>query len=278
MPEVSIDLGVTLMVADELAHRAGELLREAMRHPRQIGYKGAVNLVTESDRQSEELIVGGLLKAFPDFHIVAEEGGGRGAPIETAPYRWYVDPLDGTTNFAHGIPHFAVSLALAEPDGKPLLGIVYDPMRDECFRAVQGGGATLNGQPIHVSTVSDLSEAALATGFPYDRRTNPNNNIEEFSAFLLRTQSVSRLGSSALNLCYVAAGRFDGYWEMRINPWDILAGLLCVMEAGGRVSNYRGQLDGLYQGCEVVATNGLIHERLLTVIALGHDSPLPGEP
>jgi myo-inositol-1(or 4)-monophosphatase len=275
---MSIDLAAALMVAEDLAHRAGSLLREAVRRPRQIGYKGVVNLVTESDQQSEELIVGGLLNAFPQHHIVGEEGGSRGARIETAPYRWYVDPLDGTTNFAHGIPHFAISLALADQDDKPLLGVVYDPVRDECFRAIRGGGAALNGQPIHVSTVSDLSEAALATGFPYDRRTNPDNNLEEFSSFLLRTQSVSRLGSSALNLCYVAAGRLDGYWEQRIHPWDIQAGLLCVAESGGRVSNYHGQLDGLYQGREVVASNGLIHERMLTVIVLGPDAPLPGKP
>ncbi len=271
------DLAAALMVADELAHRAGAFLRDALPHSHQIGYKGVVNLVTEADQQSEELIVAGLMDAFPDHHIVGEEGGGRGAPIETAPYRWYIDPLDGTTNFAHGLPHFAVSLALAGPDCRPLLGVVYDPMRDECFHAIQGQGATLDGQPIHVSAVSDLSQALLVTGFPYDRWTNPDNNIEEFASFLLRTQAVSRMGSAALNLCYVAAGRFDGYWEARTNSWDILAGLACVAEAGGRISNYHGQLDGLYQGREVVASNGLIHERMLTVIVLGQDAPLPGK-
>jgi myo-inositol-1(or 4)-monophosphatase len=270
------DLDAALIVAEQLARRAGAFLRDALQHPRQISYKGAINLVTESDRQSEALIVGGLLDAFPNHHIVGEEGGGCGAPIDSAPYRWYVDPLDGTTNFAHGIPHFAVSLALAGRDDRPLLGVVYDPMRDECFHAVEGKGAALNGRSIRVSAVSDLSDAALATGFPYDRRSNPDNNVEEFTSFLMRTQSISRMGSAALNLCYVAAGRFDGYWEMRINPWDVLAGLICVTEAGGRVSNYRGQLDGLYQGREIVASNSLIHERMLTVIVLGPDAPRPG--
>ncbi len=274
---MSIDLDAALMVADQLAHRAGALLRQAVEAPRQVGYKGVINLVTESDRQSEALVVHGLLDAFPEHHIVGEEGGGCGAPVERAPYRWYIDPLDGTTNFAHGIPHFAVSLAMTGTDDKPLLGVVYDPMRDECFKAVQGKGATLNGLPIRVSAVSDLSQAALATGFPYDRRANPDNNIEEFTSFMLRTQSVSRMGSAALNLCYVAAGRFDGYWEMRINPWDVLAGIVCVTEAGGQVSNYRGQLEGLYQGRKVVASNSLIHERMLTVIVLGPDAPLPGK-
>ncbi len=268
-----IDLTAVLSVADDLAHQAGALLREALQHPRQIDYKGAINLVTEADRQSEALIVGGLLRAFPDHHIVGEEGGSMGAPVEQAPYRWYIDPLDGTTNFAHGIPHFSISMAMADADGKPLVGLVYDPLRDECFRAIRGAGATLNQQPLHVSSVRELSQAVLATGFPYDRLTNPDNNVEEFTSFLLRAQHVSRMGSAALNLCYVAAGRFDGYWEMRINPWDVQAGLLCVNEAGGRVSNYHGKTDGVYEGAEVVASNGLIHDRMLTVIVLGRDAP-----
>lgn len=274
---MSLDLNAALAVADDLARRAGALLLEALQHPRPVSFKGAINLVTETDRQSEALIVGGLCKAFPDHHIVGEEGGGAGAPRASAPYRWYVDPLDGTTNFAHGIPIFSVSIALAGPDDQPLLGVVYDPTRDEWFRAVHGQGATLNGQRLHVSDIPDVSQAALVTGFPYDRWTNPDNNIETFVSFLLRAQAVARMGSAALNLCYVSAGRFDGYWEKRINPWDVMAGLLCVQEAGGRISNFHGQTDGVFQGREVVASNGLIHERMLTVIVLGDAAPRPGK-
>jgi myo-inositol-1(or 4)-monophosphatase len=273
---MTLDLNAALAVADDLAHRAGALLLEALQHPRRISFKGAINLVTETDRQSEALIVGGLCEAFPDHHIVGEEGGGAGAPRESAPYRWYVDPLDGTTNFAHGVPIFSVSIALAGPDDQPLLGVVYDPTRNECFRAVRGQGAALNGQPLRVSDISDLSQAALVTGFPYDRWTNPDNNIDTFVSFLLRAQAVGRMGSAALNLCYVAAGRFDGYWERRINPWDVMAGLLCVQEAGGRISNFREQPDGVFQGREVVASNGLIHEQMLSVIVLGDAAPRPG--
>jgi myo-inositol-1(or 4)-monophosphatase len=272
---MTLDLSSVLIVAEKIARRAGFLLREASQRPKQIDYKGAINLVTETDRQSEALIKSNLLAAFPDHHVVGEESGGTGAPIEIAPYRWYIDPLDGTTNFAHGIPHFSVSIAMAGPDDKPLVGVVYDPTRDECFTAVAGQGAMLNGQPIHVSSISDLGQAALVTGFPYDRRTNPDNNIEEFTAFLMRTQAVSRTGSAALNLSYVAMGRFEGYWEMRVNPWDVQAGILLVQEAGGHVSNYRGKPDGIYLGGEVIASNGLLHERMLSVIILGNDAPRP---
>lgn len=272
---MTLDLNSVLAVTEKVARRAGILLREASQHPQQIDYKGAINLVTETDRQSEALIKRELLAAFPYHHVVGEESGGTGAPIEVAPYRWYVDPLDGTTNFAHGIPHFAVSIAMSGPDDKPLVGVVYDPMRDECFSAAAGQGAALNGQPIHVSSISDLAQAVLATGFPYDRWVNRDNNIEEFTAFVMRTQAVSRMGSAALNLCYVAAGRFDGYWEMRLNPWDVQAGILIVQEAGGQVSNYRGKLDSVCQGGELVSSNGLLHERMLSVIILGNDAPRP---
>jgi len=272
---MTLDLGSVLSVAEKTARNAGFLLLEASLRPKQIDYKGVINLVTETDRQSEVLIKGELLATFPDHHFVGEESGGTGAPIEYAPYRWYIDPLDGTTNFAHGIPHFAVSIAMSDQNDRPLVGIVYDPTRDECFTAVAGQGAFVNGKPIHVSSIEDLGQAALVTGFPYDRRVNPDNNIEEFTAFLMRTQAVSRTGSAALNLCYVAMGRFDGYWEMRINPWDVQAGILMVQEAGGHVSNYRGNQDGIYLGGETIASNGLLHEQMLNVIILGNDAPRP---
>ncbi len=272
---MSIDLSAALTIAEDCALRAGALLREALQRPRQVDYKGVVNLVTQADRESEALIKARLLAVYPDHHIVGEEGGGVGAPAEQAAYRWYIDPLDGTTNFAHGIPIFTVSIALAGPDGLPLVGVVYDPNRDERFLAVRGRGVTLNGRPIHVSTVAALEQANLATGFPYDRWTNPDNNTEEWLNFLLRAQAVSRIGSAALELAYVAAGRLDGYWEQRVNPWDVMAGLLCVTEAGGRISDYHGQTEGVHQGREVVASNGLIHDRMLTVIILGEAAPRP---
>ncbi len=274
---MSIDLNAALTVAEGLARRAGALVLEGLHKPGRVDYKGAVDLVTEYDRQSEALIVRGLLESFPDHHVVGEEGGGMGAPIDSAPYRWYIDPLDGTTNYAHGIPYFSVSMALAGPDDVPLLGLVYDPTRDECFRAVHGQGATCNGQPVHVSTVDDLSRAALVTGFPFDRRVNPDNNVAEFANFLVRAQTISRMGSAALDLSYVAAGRFDGFWEMRLNPWDMQAGMICVLEAGGRVSDYQGQAGTpvLYRGRQVVASNGLIHEQMLTVINQGDAAPRP---
>jgi myo-inositol-1(or 4)-monophosphatase len=277
---MSIDLNAALAVAEELARRAGALVLEGLHKPRHVDYKGAVDLVTEYDGLSEALIVRGLLENYPDHHVVGEEGGGMGAPIEAAPYRWYIDPLDGTTNYAHGIPYFSVSIALAGSDAVPLLGVVYDPTRDECFRAVRGQGAACNGQPMHVSTVDDLSRAALVTGFPFDRRVNPDNNVTEFRNFLVRAQTISRMGSAALDLSYVAAGRFDGFWEMRLNPWDMQAGAICVVEAGGRVSDYQGQSGTatLYRGRQVVASNGLIHEQMLTVINQGDAAPRPDKP
>ncbi len=270
-----IDLDAALALAEQLARRAGALLLDGLSRPREVHYKGAVDLVTEFDRKSEALITAAIRAAYPDHHIVGEEGGGQGAPVETAPYRWYIDPLDGTANYAHGIPYFSVSIALSSPDDVPLVGLVYDPSRDECFRAARGRGAWRNGQPIHVSAVADLAHAALVSGFPLDRRVNPDNNLDKWSNFLVRTQSLSRMGSAALNLSYVAAGRFDGFWEMRINPWDVQAGLLLVEEAGGRITNFTGQLDGVYRGRELVTSNGLIHAQMLTVLERGDQAPRP---
>ncbi len=274
---MTLDLTAALDVTDKLARSAGALLLEALQKPRQIDYKGVINLVTESDRQAEALIVRGLTEAFPDHHIVGEEGGGMGAPIETAPYRWYVDPLDGTTNFAHGIPYFSVSIALADTDDKPLVGVVYHPSLDESFQAIRGRGATLNGKPIRPSKIASMEQGVFATGFPYDRWTNPDNNTHNWFNFLMRSQAVARMGSAALNLCYVAAGRFDGYWEMKINPWDMQAGALCVMEAGGRITNYRGEQDHvMYMGREVLASNGLLHDQMLTILTQGDAAPRSG--
>jgi myo-inositol-1(or 4)-monophosphatase len=267
-----------LVVAEGLARRAGALLREASFQPRNIAYKGVLDLVTDTDRACEELIVSGLREAFPDHGILGEEGSNIIAANTNSPYVWHVDPLDGTNNFAHGIPHFCTSIGLAGPDGLPVVGVIYDPSRDECFKGIRGHGATLNDRSLHVSTTTELHESALSTGFPKDRWTNPDNNTEEYINFLLRAQSCSRLGSAALDLAYVAAGRLDGFWEMKINPWDVMAGLLFVTEAGGRVSNYRGGMEHVYTGREIIASNALIHDRLLAVLILGDSAPRPGQP
>lgn len=274
-----IDLNHAVSVAETLARRSGTFLREALLRPRQITFKGPINLVTESDKHSEEILVAGLTEAFPDHHIVGEEGGGMGASMEAAQYRWYIDPLDGTTNYAHTIPHFSVSMALSGTDDLPLLGVVYDPMRDELFRTVRGQGATLNGRPIHVSAVDDLARAVVCTGFPYDRWTDPDNNGKEFVSLITRSQGTARMGSVALELSWTAAGRFDGFWEMKINPWDVMAGLLLVTEAGGKISNYQGHMDaGVYMGRRFCASNGLIHDQLVTVLSLGEAAPRPNVP
>src|SRR5258708_4418810 len=207
-----LDLNAALAVADDPAPRAGVLLRDAVQRPRQIDYKGVINLVAESDRASEALIVGGLRDTYPEHGIVGEEGSSFSPSGEGPHYRWHVDPLDGTTNFAHGIPHFSVSIGLSGPDGSPLLGLVYDPMRDECFTAIKGQGAYLNGKPLHVSIEADLAHSVLATGFPYDRWITADNNTTQFLNFILRAQAISRMGSAALDLSYVAAGRMEGFW------------------------------------------------------------------
>ncbi|HIQ01115.1 MAG TPA: inositol monophosphatase [Anaerolineales bacterium] len=266
-----------LSTAVDIAHDAGAIVRRAfpptlLSH---IGFKGAVNPVTEADMAAEALILGRLRAAFPNHRILAEEGGGElwqapGPPI------WLVDPLDGTNNFAHGFPHVAVSLALVA-DGEPVVGVIYDPLREETFAATAGGGATLNGEPIHVSGVGRLTEAFLATGFPYDRRAAPDNNTARLDHFLRRSLGVRRAGAATLDLAYVACGRFSGFWEIRLKPWDVAAGVLLVREAGGRATDFTGTPNCL-SGAEIVASNGLIHEEMLRVIREGNAAPLPDDP
>jgi myo-inositol-1(or 4)-monophosphatase len=251
-----------LPVALDAARSAGKLLREALGGSRRIDYKGhPTNLVTEMDRRSEALIVERIRGAFPDHAILGEEGGARSGHSE---YRWLIDPLDGTTNYAHGLPIFSVSVAL-ERAGEVVLGVGYDPTRDECFVAQRGRGATLNGEPLRVSTTPVLDESLLVTGFPYDIRSTPATNLPEYAALALRSRAVRRLGSAVLDLCYVAAGRLDGYWELRLGPWDMAAGGLMVLEAGGRITDLRGGPWRLDEA-GVVATNGPIHEELLAAL------------
>jgi myo-inositol-1(or 4)-monophosphatase len=256
-----------LPVAVEAAREAGAFLRGRFGRPHDVRFKGTVDLVTEADKGAEALIAARLRAAFPDHRLLGEEGA-RGAANDSdapaVPYGWLVDPLDGTTNYAHGLPHFAVSIAL-EHAGAPLVGVVYDPIRDELFAAARGQGATRNGEAIRVSTTDRLVRALLATGFSYDLAER-DLQAAAWRVFLPRVQAIRQTGSAALNLCYVAAGRLDGYWERPIQPWDVAAGGLIVAEAGGRVSDFA---DGPFRpyGAEVVASNGPLHTELLAVLA-----------
>lgn len=250
-----------LKIAIEQARRAGSLLREGFGRVRDIDRKGAIDLITQYDLDSEKLLVAAIHEAFPDDAILAEEEGESGEGDS----RWWIDPLDGTTNFAHGLPIFTVSIAWGI-GLRPSIGVVYDPMRDELFHARQGGGAWLNGCKLSVSKESRLADSLLVTGFPYDIRTNPDNNLDHYAAFALRTRGVRRLGAASLDLAYVAAGRFDGYWEMRLWPWDWAAGMLLVQEAGGRISRTDGSPDAFAQPTSMLASNGLIHEAMMKVL------------
>lgn len=251
-----------LATAVQAAEAAGSLLLDHARSGFRIDHKAAINLVTDADRQAEESIVRTIRSAHPTHRILAEERGRDGA--RESPYQWIVDPLDGTTNFAHGFPFYSVSIGL-EYQGECVIGVVLDPTRGELFTAVAGEGAFLNGQRLRVSASASLDHSLLVTGFAYDIRETTNNNIDHFSRISLRAQGVRRTGSAALDLCYVAAGRFDGYWEVKLSPWDMAAGIVLVREAGGLVSGFRKDTFSLY-GQELVATNGRIHDQLLDVI------------
>jgi len=246
-----------LKLAIELARKAGDELRQGFGHVKQIRRKGAVDLVTEYDLRSEHLILEAIRQAFPQDAVLSEEAG----QVSRGDICWMVDPLDGTTNFAHALPMFCVSIACTQ-GGVPALGVIYDPLREELFQALVGGGASLNGEPLRVSETGSLQEALLVTGFPYDIRTNPQNNLDHYSRLALLSLGVRRLGSAALDLAYVAAGRFDGYWELRLNPWDWAAGALLVREAGGRVTDFRGSEEVLVGADSLVATNGRVHDEL----------------
>ncbi len=240
-----------------VAREAGALLMEYFHRHVKIEYKGDVDLVTVADRKSEALILDRIRRDFPTHDVIAEEG----SRIETgSDYKWYVDPLDGTTNFAHGYPVFCVSLAV-EHHSQRIAGVVYDPTRDELFSAEKGSGARLNGEPIRVSSTRQLSECLVATGFPSHKR-HQNPNIYFYHQLTLRSHGVRRAGSAALDLCDVACGRFDGFWEFNLNPWDTAAGVLLIEEAGGRVTDFSG---GPFQiaSRETLASNGLVHDALL---------------
>lgn len=244
-------------VAASAARAAGAVLLDHWKNGYAVHFKGDIDLVTDADRRSEATIVSMLHTRFPDHEILAEEGGGSpGSSI----YRWIIDPLDGTTNYAHRYPHFAVSIAL-EREGSIVVGTVYDPVLGELFEGRAGEGAYLNGKPLRVSSVDQLLRALLCTGFPYDRKLF-ESCLNQWEYFIRRSQAVRRDGSAALDICYVAAGRFDGYWEEHLAPWDIAAGALLVREAGGMVTGLQGQEPDIYRG-GIVASNGLIHAELL---------------
>jgi myo-inositol-1(or 4)-monophosphatase len=241
---------------------AGQLLRKGYGQQIHIDRKGVIDLVTEVDRQSERYLVEAIRERFPHHQVITEESG---VIAGEASQTWYIDPLDGTVNFAHGVPIFCVSIAYAE-DGQVQIAGVYDPMQDEYYCAERDGGAWLNGTALRVSSEATLDQSLLVTGFPYDIRSNPENNLDHYAALTLRSRGVRRLGSAAIDLAYIAAGRLDGFWEIRIHSWDIAAGSLLVEEAGGRVTDVRGGPDFLSPNPSILATNGHIHEEMLAVL------------
>ena len=259
-----------LQKAEVIVRRAGAVLTEGYGNVRHIQQKGAIDLVTEFDVRSEEIIISALQKEFPDHAILAEESG---LNATISDYQWVIDPLDGTTNFAHGIPIFAVTIALLK-NNSPIVGVVYDPLRDEMFSAERGQGAFLNNNPIHVSSRADLGHAVLSTGFPYDLRTNPRNNLALFVQFQLRTQAVRHLAAAALDCAWTAMGRLDGYWEFGTKPWDVGAGALIALEAGGKVTSTEGEENFLLDET-IVVSNRLLHTQILRVLREGSEAPLP---
>ncbi len=252
---------IYLEVAVSSAEKAGRLLLDNFSKKREIGYKGRIDLVTEMDTLCEKLIVDDITGAFPDHSIIAEEGSSRDNNSE---YRWFIDPLDGTTNYAHGFGFFAVSIALEKRGEGIVAAAVYAPYLKEFYSAFKGGGAFLNGVRIEVSAVNNLEKSLIATGFPYDIKET-GANIEYFNRFLMVAQAVRRPGSAAIDLCSVAAGKFDGFWELKLHPWDTAAGYLILEEAGGTMTDLKGGSFNPFKE-SVLATNGLIHKDMMEVI------------
>jgi myo-inositol-1(or 4)-monophosphatase len=250
--------------AIRVAQDAGRLLRDRLGGVIDIGHKGSINLVTDVDLASEKLIREAIGTHYPRHEVLAEEGG---LSESSSEYRWIVDPLDGTTNYAHGYPVFCVSIAL-ECRGEVVVGVVYDPMRDELFTAERGTGAALNNRSIRVSKTGALLESILSTGFPYDIKTSTLTNLNHWENFAMNAQALRRDGAAALDLCYVACGRFDGFWELNLSPWDTAAGALIASEAGGLVTDFAGGVFSNYKP-EIVASNGLIHQRMIEVLEMG---------
>jgi len=250
-------------LAERLARAAGAIQRDRYETDLDVRTKSAsIDLVTEVDHACEALIVETLRAERPADAILAEEGSGEDLP--DAAWRWVIDPLDGTMNYAHGYPRFCVSIGVSDADG-PAVGMVYDPLLDELFAATRGGGATCNGRPIRVSGERELSRALLATGFAYDVHRSREDNLDHFATFVKQARGLRRDGSAALDLCYVAAGRFDGFWELKLHPWDVAAGNLIVDEAGGRTSDLSGNPPA-GDGRETLATNGHLHDAMVELL------------
>lgn len=245
----------------DTAKGAGEIIGGNYGRKQSIHYKGEINIVTDVDRMSEAYIVGRIRSAYPEHGILTEESAEHVSP---SPYRWIVDPLDGTTNYAHGYPFFCVSIAV-EKEGAIVAGAVFDPLRDELFTASSGGGAFLNGSRIRVSATDRLRQSLLSTGFAYDVNTAKDNNLDYFREFVFTGQAIRRDGSAAIDMCYLACGRFDGFWELSLKPWDTAAGLLLLIEAGGVATCLDGSSYDIRKP-DIVASNGLIHAQMLEVV------------
>lgn len=248
-------------LAVSAARKAGGYLKDNLHARHLVRFKGEIDIVTEADQQAESMIIAAIQGQYPDHDILAEESP---ATNNGSLYRWIIDPLDGTTNYAHGYPVFCVSIAL-EWEGICILGVVFNPMLGEMFVAVKGQGAFLNDQSIAVSETTEISRSLLATGFPYDIRLTRENNMDHFEAMAVKAQAIRRAGSAALDLAYVAAGRFDGFWELKLKPWDTAAGCLLVQEAGGVVTDLHGEAFTLTVP-HVVASNGRIHQQMLDIL------------
>lgn len=247
--------------AQKIAREAGAHQRKHIKSNLKVEFKGDINLVTEVDRHCEEIIVSQIAEKYPDHDIMAEEGTG---DRKDSAYKWIIDPLDGTTNFAHSYPLFAVSIAL-EHNGQVVGGVVYDPMRDEMFRSFKGAGAFLNDEKISVSDVKTIDRAMVATGFAYNLRQTDDNNLNHFENVLMKAQAVRRDGVAAIDLCYVACGRYDAFWELNLFPWDTAAGMLIALEAGATVSKFDGSSYTVYEK-DIVISNSLIHQELVDIL------------
>jgi myo-inositol-1(or 4)-monophosphatase len=252
----------SLAELEDLARQAGAILRAGFQREKHVYYKGEIDLVTDADRQTEAFLIQEIRRRHDGHAIVAEESGETPGTLDRV---WYIDPMDGTVNFAHDFPVFCVSIGYAV-DSQMRFGVVYDPLRDECFSAARATGAWLNGVPIQTTQAAVLDTSMLATEFGYDVRTNPQNNLDLYAYFALHTLGVRRIGSAALDLCYAACGRFDGYWELRVKPWDLAAGGLIAEEAGAKVTKVSGEPDYVAPPCSILAAAPDLHPQMLEII------------
>ena len=253
-------------LAKEAALRAGNYILKNVGKIKKVHYKGEINVVTDVDKKAEEIVIDTIRKKFPESGFLAEESSENNPRTKkSSEFNWIIDPIDGTTNFLHGFPFFCVSIAL-EYKNRPILGVVYDPTRDEIFSAERGKGSFLNKKRIYVSKVKDLKKALLSTGFAYNVNQSRNDNINNFIKFIKEAQAVRRAGSAAIDLCYVASGRFDGFWELYLSPWDTAAGLVIVEEAGGKVTKLDGSMYSIYDK-EILASNSKIHSKMKKILS-----------